>query len=55
MSFFDPKELGREMGAMGFASIENLGAKEINSRYFLDRTDSLGVSELARLMCAHGK
>jgi methyltransferase (TIGR00027 family) len=37
--FFTPVEIARELAA--FHGIEDLGSKEINARYFADRSDSL--------------
>jgi methyltransferase (TIGR00027 family) len=52
-TFFDPAELRRRLEAAGFHSIEDLGAAEINARYFANRTDRLRVrGGLARLACA---
>ena len=53
--FFDPKKLSRELQGMGFQHIEDLGGKEINSRYFSERSDGLSVrGVLGRLICARG-
>jgi methyltransferase (TIGR00027 family) len=54
VGFFDPIELERALGVMGFAHIEDLGADEINARYFTHRTDGLRVGGGGRLMSAHG-
>jgi methyltransferase (TIGR00027 family) len=59
IGFFDPAELARELSAMGYAHIEDLGAQEINLRYFRDRADRLSVGHsflqsLGRLLCAWG-
>jgi methyltransferase (TIGR00027 family) len=43
---FAPDELRVELEALGFHSIENLGAAEINARYFAGRTDGLRVPGL---------
>lgn len=40
-SSFDPAELQRQLGAMGFTDIENLGPEELNARYFARRKDGL--------------
>jgi methyltransferase (TIGR00027 family) len=45
-TFFAPSELRAELETMGFHSIENLGATEINSRYFASRVDGLCVPGL---------
>jgi methyltransferase (TIGR00027 family) len=52
-SFFAPDDLRRELEGMGFRAIENLGAGEINERYFRNRADGLCVSgKLGGLMSA---
>jgi methyltransferase (TIGR00027 family) len=52
-TFFDPRTLEGQMARIGFQSIEDLGADELNARYFADRADGLRVSgTLARLMRA---
>lgn len=52
-TYFVPEKLRAELQAMGFHSIENLGAAEINARYFAGRTDGLGVPGLlGRFMSA---
>ncbi len=54
VGFFDSKELVRELGKMGFAHIESLGSREINARYFSQRTDGLRVGGAGRLVRARG-
>lgn len=55
VGFFDPVALRGELQQMGFKHIEDLGADEINARYFAGREDGLRVGGgLARLMCATG-
>jgi len=52
-TFFPPDELREELEGMGFHSIENLGAAEINARYFNNRADGLRVPGLlGRLVSA---
>jgi methyltransferase (TIGR00027 family) len=52
-TFFAPEELRAELESMGFHTIENLGAAEINARYFADRADGLRVPGLlGRFMSA---
>jgi methyltransferase (TIGR00027 family) len=52
-TFFDPSELTEKLTKMGFRSVEDLGADEINSRYFADRTDGLRVrGRIGHLMSA---
>jgi methyltransferase (TIGR00027 family) len=55
VNFFDPVELERELRSMGYTDLDDLGADEINLRYFPDRADSLRVGGSARLMCARGE
>src|SRR5271169_872545 len=40
-TFFDPTALAQRLKQMGFRSVEDLGADEINARYFKDRADGL--------------
>lgn len=54
VGFLDPAELARGLKLMGFAHIEDLGATEINARYFNHRSDSLQTGGAGRLMCATG-
>jgi methyltransferase (TIGR00027 family) len=52
-TFFDPHTLASELTSMEFRYLEDLGQKEINARYFRDRTDRLAVGGgLGRLMSA---
>jgi len=52
-TFFEPAALAERLRGMGFKSIEDLGADEINSRYFKDRADKLRImGQLGRLMSA---
>jgi methyltransferase (TIGR00027 family) len=52
-TFFNPRTLEGQMARIGFQSIEDLGADELNARYFGDRADGLRVmGTLARLMRA---
>jgi methyltransferase (TIGR00027 family) len=48
--FFDPAELKKDLLAMGFGHVEDLGPAQINARYFDDRTDGLRVGSLAHIM-----
>jgi methyltransferase (TIGR00027 family) len=51
--FFDPEPLKQQLSGMGFGSTEDLGADEINARYFANRGDKLRVGgKLGRLMRA---
>jgi methyltransferase (TIGR00027 family) len=51
-SFFVPAALTRDMRAFGYAHLEDLGAAELNARYFRNRTDGLQVAGPARVMNA---
>jgi methyltransferase (TIGR00027 family) len=52
-TFFDPLALSKRLRAMGFHDLEDLGAEEVNARYFRNRTDQLRVmGRLGRLMSA---
>jgi len=51
--FFNPEELRAELRSMGFGRTEFLQGKELNARYFNDRTDGLLVrGGLGHLMAA---
>lgn len=52
-TFFAPTALAERLRGMGFASVEDLGADEINARYFRDRPDKLRImGRIGRLMSA---
>jgi len=52
-TFFDPKALGERLRQVGFRSVADLGADEINARYFKDRGDGLRIlGKLGRLIGA---
>jgi methyltransferase (TIGR00027 family) len=51
-AFFDPGLLARDLRAMGFESVEDLGPEEINARYFKNRKDGLQVGSLSHIMNA---
>lgn len=52
-SFFDPAELAQELRRVGFREIEDLGAAEIDSRYFANRSDNLrALSKAGHLISA---
>lgn len=52
-TFFDPDELRRRLTSFGFRSITDLGADELNARYFSDRMDGLCVrGDVGRLIAA---
>jgi methyltransferase (TIGR00027 family) len=51
--FFEPRELAAALRDMGFREIEDLGAAEINGRYFANRKDGLKIrGNVGRLMGA---
>jgi hypothetical protein len=41
--FFEPCELASALREMGFRTVEDLGAAEINARYFANRGDGLRI------------
>lgn len=51
-SFFVPAALAQEMRTFGYSKLEDLGATELNARYFRNRADRLRVSGPARVMNA---
>ena len=51
-AFFAPEVLTRDLRAMGFGHVEDMGPEEINARYFKDRKDRLRVGSLSHLMNA---
>lgn len=53
--FFEPAALVPSLREMGYATIEDMGADEINARYFAARADGLRVSgKVGRLLSARG-
>lgn len=51
--FFVPAALAAALGDMGFHHLEDLGASEVNARYFANRKDGLKIrGNLGRLMSA---
>lgn len=50
LSTFEPEPLARELRTLGFTVVEDLGAAELNARFFSQRTDQLRVDSRARLM-----
>lgn len=50
--FFDPAELVKDLRAMGFGHVEDMGPAEINLKFFNGRTDELQVGGLAHIMNA---
>lgn len=51
-TFFEPESLKKDLQAMGFKHIEDVGPEQINSRYFGNRKDGLRVGTLSHLMKA---
>jgi methyltransferase (TIGR00027 family) len=51
-AFFDPALLTRDLQAMRFGCVEDMGPDEINARYFKDRKDGLRVGSLSHIMSA---
>jgi len=51
-TFFDPVELTKDLRAMGFGHVEDIGPAEINARYFKDRADGLRVGSMAHMVNA---
>jgi methyltransferase (TIGR00027 family) len=49
-AYFTPQALSAELAALGFTHIEDLGAADLNARYFRDRSDGLRVAGSARVM-----
>ena len=51
--FFEPEQLAAQLRGMSFSHVEDLGADEINRRYFHGRADGLQLkSNLGRLLSA---
>jgi methyltransferase (TIGR00027 family) len=51
--FFEPESLAAQLRSMGFQRLEDLGADQINARYFKDRSDNLRVrGRLGRFISA---
>lgn len=52
-TFFDPADLASRLAALGFSSVLDWTADDLNARYFKDREDGLHVSgQLGRVMTA---
>ena len=51
-AFFDPAALKRDLRAMGFRQVADMGPAQINARYFKGRRDRLRTGSLAHLMSA---
>jgi len=52
-SAFDPAQLADALRDIGFTTLEDLGAEEMNRRYLAKRKDGLRKSGGARLICAY--
>lgn len=52
-TFFDPAALARELRALGFRRLEDLGPADLNTRFFSGRSDGLRVAGVGRVMSAH--
>jgi methyltransferase (TIGR00027 family) len=51
--FFTPEDLRDRLRAAGFGDVEDLGAAELNARYFVGRAHNLRLkTDLAHLVCA---
>ena len=48
-TFFIPQDLRQLLLRIGFSAVEDLGASEINARYFAGRSDRLRVGEAGRI------
>ena len=51
-SYFHPQELQREIAALGFRDVTDLGADELDARYFQRRKDGLRVGSGFRMLRA---
>jgi len=51
-TFFLPAELAADLRRLGYTSIEDFGAKELNPRYCTNRTDGLRLGPTARIAVA---
>jgi len=51
-TWFDPGELARELGRMGFTRLEDLDGPALNQRYFGGRERHLGGASAGRVMTA---
>ena len=50
--FFDANALAQALKTIGFTHVVDMGADDINTRYFHNRTDKLGVRSPVHLMSA---
>jgi O-methyltransferase involved in polyketide biosynthesis len=53
--FFEPAALSAAMRALGFHEIRDLGADQLNMRFFPERADGLRVGSAGRIMSARGR
>ncbi|MFZ5811465.1 MAG: class I SAM-dependent methyltransferase [Thermodesulfobacteriota bacterium] len=51
-TFLDPDDLAARLAGLGFAHVEDFGAKGINARYFAGRDDGLRKSGVTRIVLA---
>src|SRR5262249_19592634 len=51
-TWFDPAELKRELGGLGFTRLEDLDGPTLNARYFGGREKRLGGVSMGRVMTA---
>jgi len=51
-TFFDPETLASDLRQLGFSSVEDFGADELNARYFAGRSDKLRIGGAGRMMLA---
>jgi len=51
-AFFEPAALTTELRALRFTDIEDLGAAELNARFFAGRADGLRVAGPGRVLRA---
>ncbi len=51
-TFYDPSLLTRDLRAVGFQDVEDLGPQEMNARYFKGRQDKLKVDGFTHIMNA---
>jgi len=49
-SFFDPDSLVKELKAIGFIQVEDIGPEKINALFFKERADKLKVGSFGHLM-----
>jgi methyltransferase (TIGR00027 family) len=52
ITMFEPAALAARLRALGFTTIEDAGADDVNARYFAGRTDGLRVGGMGRMMWA---